>query len=95
MEYLNTKWHFTPFEENNSFTFSIEKRDNEFIMNISIIKDDIEENMTNISLQVFPNHVYRTDEIPIKLDISYKTYIVNSVKFMLKFRNSKLSQYLQ
>ena len=60
-------------------------------MNISIIKDDIEENMTNISLQVFPNHVYRTDEIPIKLDISYKTYIVNSVKFMLKFRNSKLS----
>ena len=91
MEYLNTKWHFTPFEENNSFTFYIEKRDNQFIMNISIIKDDIEENMTNISLQVFPNHVYRTDEIPIKLDISYKTYIVNSVKFMLKFRNSKLS----
>ena len=30
MEYLNTKWHFTPFEENNSFTFSIDKRDNEF-----------------------------------------------------------------
>ena len=47
MEYLNTKWHFTPFEENNSFTFSIEKRDNEFIMNISIIKDDIEENISN------------------------------------------------
>ena len=91
MEYLNTKWSFTPFEENNSFTFSIDKRDNNFIMNISIIKDDIEENMTNIPLQVFPNHDYRTDEIHIKLDISYKTYTVNSLKFMLKFRNLKLS----
>lgn len=91
MEYLNTKWSFTPFEENNIFTFSINKIDNDFIMNISIIQDNIEENMTNIPLQVSPNHVYRTEEIPIKHNISYKTYIVNSIKFMLKFRNLKLS----
>ena len=91
MEYLNTTWKFTPFEGNNRFTFCINKKDNEFTMNISIIKDDIEENMTNIPLQVSPNHVYRTEEIPIKQEICYKIYIVNSVKFMLKFRNNQLS----
>jgi hypothetical protein len=91
MQYLNTTWKFTPFEGNNSFTFYINKKDNEFTMDISIIKDDIEENITNIPLQVSPNHVYRSEEIPIKQEICYKTYIVNSVKFMLKFRNQKLS----
>ena len=90
MEYLNTTWKFTPFEGNNSFTFYINKKDNEFTMDISIIKDDIEENITNIPLQVSPNHVYRSEEIPIKQEICYKTYIVNSVKFMLKFRNDQL-----
>tara|TARA_X000000368_G_scaffold305752_1_gene244001 strand:+ start:6284 stop:6667 length:384 start_codon:yes stop_codon:yes gene_type:complete len=91
MDYLNTKWSFKPFEENNHFTFSIDKRDNDFTMDISIIKDDIEETMTNIPLQVCPNHVYRSKEISIKRDICYKQYIVNSIKFMLKFRNRKLS----
>tara|TARA_B100001094_G_scaffold89989_1_gene86063 strand:- start:4757 stop:5140 length:384 start_codon:yes stop_codon:yes gene_type:complete len=91
MDYLNTKWSFKPFEENNQFTFSIDKRDNDFTMDISIIKDDIEETMTNIPLQVCPNHVYRSKEISIKRDICYKKYIINSIKFMLKFRNRKLS----
>ena len=91
MSFLNTTWKFTPFEGNNSFTFSINKKDNEFAMDISIIKDDIEETMTNIPLQVFPNNVYRTEEIPIKELIYLKIYIIKFVKVMLKFRNNKLS----
>ena len=91
MEYLNTTWKFTPFEGNEAFSFCITESEKKFFINISIINGVTFENMDHIPLQIFPNHVYRTEEIPIKQEICYKTYIVNSVKFMLKFRNNKLS----
>jgi hypothetical protein len=91
MEYLNTTWKFTPFEENKAFSFCITESEKKFFINISIINGVTFENMDHIPLQICPNHVYRTEEIPIKDLIYLKIYRIKFVKVMLKFRNNNLS----
>lgn len=87
---MNTTYTFKCF--NITFRFCIpEPKNKKYFMYLYLKKDEVSYNYDNVEVTKTSNDVYRSKDIIFEEPFIYDTYLVKSIKIMLKIRNNTIS----